>query len=69
MAIKLVWVMVIVSLVILMINNSNSEEIPKSKSSKLSKKNPKKEDIQQTMSGFLRLMIISLITRQTRTIK
>lgn len=43
--------MVIVSLVILMINNSNSEEIPKTKSSKLSKKNPKKEDIQQTMSG------------------
>ena len=34
-----------------MINNSSSEEIPKSKSSKLSKKNSKKEDIQQTMSG------------------
>ena len=37
---------------ILMINNSSSEEIPKSKSSKLRKKYPKKEDIQWKMSGF-----------------
>ena len=49
MAFKLVWVTLIVSLVILMINNSGSEEILRN--IELSKNNAKKEDILQKISG------------------
>ena len=49
MACKLVWVTLIVSLVILMINNSSSEEIPRR--IELNENDAKNEDTQQKMSG------------------
>ena len=49
MAYKLVWVSLIVSLVIVMINNSSSEEIPRR--AQLIKNDAEKEDTQQKMSG------------------
>ena len=49
MAYKLVWVSLIVSLVIVMINNSSSEEIPRR--AELIKNDAEKEDTQQKMSG------------------